>query len=249
MRTRASLCLLMSLACLAAPAMGSDRTAVPAIVQLAAQTAAAEYTGILVHERHISIRAQLGPVHFTNDNDAVLLMTDGVYRHVHFTRMLENGHPVGAEKLAQRESSDNADLANGNGAFHQPFDLRYTGEYTFTAEPAAPVSSGSQTLHFTSTYHDVAHGAGTMVIDPSSGRVLSLNYTPYVLPQHADSGTVSETFGQALPGLWTIVRIDSVYTGHAFLVSGRGTVTEVLDNFHRFSDPDAGLAFYRTALR
>jgi hypothetical protein len=77
--------------------------------------------------------------------------------------------------------------------------------------------------------------------------VLDLHYTPFVFPEHANSGTTTETFGEPIAGLWTIVRIDRVYGGRVLFVSGHGTMAEVLDHFHRFPDQSAGVAFYRSS--
>ena len=87
-----------------------------------------------------------------------------------------------------------------------------------------------------------------MVVDAASGRVTSLSYTPYVFPDHASAGSVTETFGDALPGLWTIVRIDRTYNGRVLFVTGHGVATETLDHFHRFANANLGFAFFRTAI-
>jgi len=247
MRARAFLCLLSFLS-LGGGAFASAPPVVPAVVTFAAQTAAMENAGVIVHERHIAISAQAGPVHFSQENDAVLLMTDGTYRHIHFTRILENGHLKSIDQMAKTEDASNDALARGNGYFKQPFDRRYLSDYAYEEEAACDCKTGQVAVRFTSALRDEQHGSGQMIVDASSGHVLSLMYTPFVFPDHASAGSVTETFGQALPGLWTIVRIDRTYSGRVLLVTGRGNVSEVLDHFHRFSDPDAGLAFYRTAL-
>lgn len=219
---------------------------VPAIVAQAAQTAALENAGVTVHERHITLVAEAGPAHFSQSNDAIMLMADGEYTHIHFLRIVENGHTLSQKDVAKREQENNQMLERGQGVFKQPFDRRYLGDYQYTTSPCG-CDIDAIDVHFSSLLQDDQHGSGTMRIDPATGHVLALTYTPNVLPDHANSATITETFGQALPGLWTIVRIDRTYSGRVFIVSGHGTVSEVLDHFHHFTDAEMGEAFYRTA--
>jgi hypothetical protein len=248
MRARTALCLLVTSALpLNAGANALLSPNVPAIVAQAAQTAALENAGVTVHERHIALVAQAGPAHFTQQNDAIMLMTDGEYAHIHFLRIEENGHTLSANDVAKREAESNATLERGEGVFKQPFDHRFLGDYQYTTAPCA-CDSNDIDVHFSSLLRDDQHGAGTMRIDPATGHVLELTYTPNVLPEHANSGTVTETFGQALAGLWTIVRIDRVYAGRVLFVGGHGTVTETLDHFHHFTDAGTGEDYYHMAM-
>lgn len=247
MRVRILICLL-TICALGLPARASAPTSsVPAVVQQAAQTAALENSGVTVHERHITLSAEAGPARFTQSNDAIMLMIDGEYTHIHYLHIEEKGRALGPNDVAKRESANNQDLERGVGVFKQPFDRRYVADYQYTTVPCA-CDAGEIDVHFTSLMHDDQHGAGTMRIDESSGHVMELTYTPNVLPDHANSATISETFGQALPGLWTIVRIDRVYDGRLLFVSGHGAVTEVLDHFHHFTNAGTGEEYYRTAM-
>jgi hypothetical protein len=220
---------------------------VPPIVARAAQTAALESFGVIVLERHITLSAAAGPAHFSQSNDAIMLMNDATYEHIHYLRIEENGHVLSASETAKREAANNHDLEAGKDVFKQPFDRRYLTDYQYTIVPCA-CASGEIAVHFTSPIADALHGTGDMHIDEVSGHVLDLVYTPNVLPEHANAGLVSETFGQALPGLWTIVRIDRTYSGRVLFVGGHGTVTEMLDHFHHFTDAEVGEAYYRTAM-
>lgn len=247
MCARIVLCLL-TICALTLPARASaPLSSIPAVVQQAAQTAAFENAGVTVHERHITISAEAGPAHFSQSNDAIMLMTDGVYTHIHYLHIEEKGHALAASDVAKRETANNRELEQGAGFFKQPFDRRYTADYQYTTAPCV-CNSGEVDVHFASLMRDDQHGIGTMRIDEATGHVMELTYTPYVLPDRANSATISETFGQALPALWTIVRIDRVYSGRVLFVSGHGTVTEVLDNFHHFTNAGTGEAYYRTAM-
>jgi hypothetical protein len=218
------------------------------IVVHAAQVAALESFGVIVHERHVTLTAAAGPAHFSQSNDAIMLMTDATYSHIHYLRIEENGHVLSASETAKREAANNRDLEEGKVVFKQPFDQRYLADYQYTIVPCSACASGEVQVHFTSPIADTQHGVGDMHIDSATGHVLDLEYTPNVLPDRANTGLVTETFGQALPGLWTIVRIDRTYSGRVLFVGGHGTVTEVLDHFHHFTDAGVGEAYYRTAM-
>src|ERR1700677_624911 len=237
MSLRLLLCLLTMFA-FAVNASARAASGVPPIVAHAAETAALESVGVIVHERHVTLTAAAGPAHFSQSNDAIMLMNDATYSHIHYVRIEENGHVLSASEMAKREATNNRDLEAGKDVFKQPFDRRYLADYQYTIVPCL-CASGEIAVHFTSPLADTQHGAGDMHIDQISGHVLDLEYTPNVLPEHANTGLVTETFGQALPGLWTIVRIDRTYSGRVFFVGGHGTVTEVLDHFHHFTDAEA----------
>ncbi len=246
MRARVFLCLLSLSAVVLGATSASAQPGIPAIVAQAAQFTAVETSGIIVHERHMSVIAAAGPAHFSEMNDDVLLLSDGAYRHIHFLRMAENGRTLSADQMLKRENANNVEFEHGEGFFKQPFDRRYLTDYSYAVTSA---SGDLITVAFASALRDEQHGKGEMIVDATSGRISSLTYTPYVFPDHASGGTVTETFGEALPGLWTIVRIDSTYSGRVLFVTGHGAATETLDHFHRFTNAGVGFAFYRTAMQ
>jgi hypothetical protein len=249
MGSRALLCLLSICATAfgAASASVSAQSGIPPIVSQAAEQSAMASAGVIVHERHMSVTAVAGPAHFSESNDALLLLSDGAYRHIHFLHMAENGKVLGPDQVLKRESQDNRAFEHGTGFFKQPFDRRYLTDYTYRLTPSSDAAHVE--VSYSSALHDEQHGMGEMTIDAATGRVMSVAYTPYVFPDHASNGTVTETFGEPLPGLWTIVRIDQTYGGRVLFVTGHGAVTETLDHFRRFTDADAGLDYYRTAMQ
>ena len=220
---------------------------VPPVVQRVVQRNAAGVRGVIVHDRHTTIDVHAGPVHFTQTNDAVLFMIDGTDRRVRFVEVMQNGR---AETVQQREKMGDdvtEQLLHGKGFFKEPYDPHYALDYTYSIDSACVCPSGEIEIQFTSALHDDQHGSGEMRINAATDRVRTETYTPFVFPPHADGGTIIETLGEPLPGLWTIVRIDRYYTGHAFLVTGHGVVTETLDRFRRFPNTRMGLDYYRNA--
>lgn len=246
MRLPLLLCLL-TICALGVHTSACASSGIPPIVARAAQTAALEDSGVTVHDRHITLVAVAGPAHFSQSSDAIMLMNDSTYAHIHYLHIEENGHVLNASEMAKREAANNHELEAGKDVFKQPFDQRYLADYQYAIVPCV-CANGEVAVHFTSRIADAQHGAGDMHIDEATAHVLDLAYTPNVLPDHANAGLASETFGEAVPGLWTIVRIDRTYGGRVLFVTGHGTVTEVLDNFHHFTDAEAGQAYYHSAM-
>ncbi len=215
---------------------------IPDIVRHAASFNSTSLSGIIVEQRHVALQAAAGPMHYAEENDAIVLIQDGQYKHVRYLRMDKNGATASNEEVAQRERQNNDDLARGKGFFKQPYDARYLGDYSYT-ETQCACATHARSIQFRSIVRDDQHGDGTMTIDPATGRVLSLTYTPDVMPPHASSGTVTETFGEAVPGVWTIISIDHSYTGRVAFFHGSGTLAERHDHFQRFDNRVAAMEF------
>ena len=203
--------------------------------------------GVTVNERHINVEVSAGPVHYSERNDAVVMLVEGAFSRLRYLRIVENGHEVSQEKMAEREAQNNRDLERGLGFFKQPFDQRYLSDYAYVSDANCACAAGEIAVSFRSLVRDDQHGDGVMRIDTANGRVHDVTYTPDVLPAHANSATTTETFGSPLPGRWTIVRIDREYHGHVAFFGGNGKVTETLDHFRRLPTPEAGLATLRAA--
>lgn len=215
---------------------------IPDAVERAASVNATMLSGILVEQRHVDLTASAGPAHYTEQNDAVILIEDGQYTHVRYLRIVQNGKTLSNDQVAQREAQNNDDLEHGKSFFKQPFDSRYLQDYTFT-EAQCTCGPHAHQIAFHSEVRDDQHGDGTMTIDTSTWRIMSLTYTPDVMPPHASSGTTVELFGEAVPGVWTVVGIDHSYSGHVAFIHGSGTMTERNDHFQRFGNPVAAMHF------
>jgi hypothetical protein len=220
---------------------------VPDAVERAAAFNNVSLSGVLVQERHVDFSASAGPVHASEQNDAVVMLQDGQYKHVRYLRIVSNGKTLSADKVAERESQNNTDLDRGKSFFKQPFDSRYLRDYTYEETDCAPCATRERAVAFRSETRDDQHGDGTMIIDASSGRVMTVTYTPNVMPDHASDATVVETFGEAAPGVWTIISIERTYSGHVAFFRGSGKMTEKLDHFQRFVNPYAGMEYLQRA--
>ncbi len=220
------------------PAPGAPGSPMPSIVERAAAWNRADLGGVIVHQRHITVAVSAGPAHYSEQNDAAVMMQDGQYTVVRYLRVVKEGKTLGQADLAQRDSDNARDLQRGAAFFKQPYDARYLRDYSYTVPGECQCASGEMLVAFQSLTRDDQHGDGTMRIDSTTGRVLSVTYIPNVLPKHANTGQTTETFGEPIPGLWTIVSIERTYSGHVAFFSGSGKVDETMDHFQRFGDPD-----------
>lgn len=200
--------------------------------------------GVVGMQRHFSTEVHVGAITHEEQSDSGLLLEDGRFAKIAYFRIVRDGHPLSPAQIQQRDDQTNQAWAAGKVFFKEPYDERYMSDYTLTlAQPSCsgcPI--GTQGVNFSSALHDSQHGSGTMYIDTRTGRVVKLTYTPYVLPAHASSGSVTEVGGEGLPDLWYALRISQTYRGSLFLMNGSGTFDGVFDNFRRFASLDAGEA-------
>lgn len=228
------------------PLTASAQGTVPSVVRKAAAQNESSLGGTVVNERHIAIHVNAGPAHYDEQNDALVVMKDGAFERLRYTRVVRNGRTFESGDLAQRNDEINSDFARGTGFFKQPYDRRYFDDYVYGDQLACRCTANESQITFRSVVRDDQHGDGTMRIDNATGRVVEVVYTPNVLPNHANSATTTESFGEAAPGIWTIVRIERTYGGRVAFVRGSGRVVETLDHFRHFPSIDAGFAFLRS---
>lgn len=200
--------------------------------------------GVVGMQRHFATEVNGGLVKHGEQSDSAQLMQDGRFVKIAYYRIVRDGHPFTPSQIQQRNAETNKDWAMGKVFFKEPYDHQYMSDYSFE-QPQAECSAcpaGTWAVSFASTIHDSQHGSGVMYINTSNAHVVKLTYSAYVLPPHASSGSVTETGGQALPGLWYVVRIDETYRGHAFVMTGTGTFTGIFNQFRRFPSLGAGEA-------
>lgn len=210
--------------------------AAPAIVQRASKAYAAELHGYIGMQRHFTTDIKGGLVFHVEQSDSGILLHNGYFVAAQYYRITRDGKASDAKQIADRTKQTNADWLAGKVFFKEPYDPRFLRDYSFIERmPCAACRSGTARVDFGTSAADAQHGRGTMWIDRATGQVLRLTYIPNALPPHATSGSVSETSGMALPGLWYVVRIDETYHGHVLILSGVGTFTGIFDQFRRFS--------------
>jgi hypothetical protein len=220
---------------------------IPEAVERAASFNSNSLSGVIVEQRHIDLKASAGPMHYAEQNDAIVLLEDGELKHVRYLRITQNGNTVSDDQVAQRETQNNDDLDHGKMFFKQPYDAHYIHDYAYNVMDCASCGSREQHIAFHSEVRDDQHGDGTMIVDPSTGHVMSVTYSPNVMPQRASSGTTVETFGEAAPGVWTIVSIDRTFGGHVAFFKGSCTMTERMDHFQRFGNSVAAMQYLQRA--
>lgn len=230
---------------LVATQLQGGRAQQPATAQALVAQAEGFYTaqvrGIIGFQRHFSTLVDAHIVRHTERSDSGFLMKDGVFVKIKYYRVADDDKAFDRSKLDGRDSQTNTDWAAGKIFFKEPYDRRFTADYRFadSSAPCAACPAGTTAVSFASDVHDAQHGAGTMWIEKKSGRVIELTYAAYALPQHATSGSVSESGSQAMPDSWLVTRIVEQYRGHAFVMTGTATFTGTFDHFARFETLEA----------
>ncbi len=115
--------------------------------------------------------------------------------------------------------------------FHVPYDERYLGEYRYTVD--------GNIVYFHALVRDGFHGDGTFTTD-AAGDVTEVDYTPCVLPPHADAGTIRVTRGRWAAGYWGATAIHEEFSGRQLFVVGHMTLDVVLS--HRAVYPSVAAA-------
>jgi hypothetical protein len=222
------------------PLAAQDDT--PPIVRHAVAAYTAELHGNLAFSRHLSFELHVGPMTRLVRNEVGILMHDGSYIRTKYYSGESNGKVDSDADLRREEDRANSDLASGRGFFKRPVDTRYMADYRFEPAACETCPRGAEGVKFTSVVRDAQHGDGLMQIRKASGRVLSIEYSINRPPDHASQAQVVETFGDALPDLWTCIAVEEIYHGRVGFVSGNATLHYTLDHFRRFSQQDAAVA-------
>ncbi len=206
--------------------------AVPAIVTRVAQRTQQTERGVVGVRVHRVFDVHAGPYHRHDDLQFSAVEENGAIVKVRIVTQTTNGKETDANTKAQTanryEHPAPADL------FDRPFDARYINDYTYTVVDA-------NTVRFTSSIHDAAHGDGTFTID-SADDVTSYQYTPNVYPQYTTSGNVTDTRAQVLPNYWALTQELYQYKGHYSIFGAAATATITYGNYARFSDLSTALS-------
>jgi hypothetical protein len=213
----------------------------PPIVRHALATYVAEHRGNLAFSRHLTFQLHVGPISRDVRNEVGILMHNGEYVRTKYYSAETNGKAEGDADLQRDEERANDDLASGRGFFKRPVDPHFVDDYRF--EPAdCDCPRSVDAIRFTSTVRDAQHGDGVVRIEKASGRVVSIEYAMNKPPDHASQGRVVETYGDALPDLWTCVAVEETYSGRVGFVGGSATLHYTFDHFRRFSEQTAAIA-------
>jgi hypothetical protein len=176
-------------------------------------------------------------------NEVGVLMRDGEYVKTKYYSGFTNGKADSDDDLRKQEDHANDDLSAGKGFFKRPIDPRYADDYHFeTTTCDDDCHHDSVAFKFTSLVRDAQHGDGTLVVDKTTGRTYSIEYDMNKPPDHAASGHALETYGEAMPGLWTCLRAEEDYKGRMGFIGGGATLSYSYDHFRRYAQSEAAVA-------
>lgn len=205
---------------------------VPAIVVLAAQRTLQAERGVVGFRLHRVFEVHAGPYGRHDDLEFAGVYEDGRLLKVRVLHQQIGGRETD-EGTKAKTAAGYEHPAPGD-VFARPFDAPSFPGYTY--EMADP-----HTVRFIAIARDSAHGDGTFVTN-AAGDVLSIQYTPDVMPQYARSGSVADERAEVLPGYWAMTREVQQYSGRYAIFRGGATVTITQSAFVRFPDTATAIA-------
>lgn len=191
-------------------------TSAPAdIVQRAAALFASASRGVIAFRSHAVVRTSPHFARPDQTDDAVIVDLDG---HATSVRGRDAAGPSATE-----------------AAIHQPYDVRYLGEYRYAPAPCTGCVPGSIAIAYDTDVHDAAHGRGVMVLDERTARVLRVTAQPFVVPRPATTGTITTTWGTTAAG-WFPVSAEGTFSGRIGPFGGHATLTQAFTAYKRYPD-------------
>jgi hypothetical protein len=207
-------------------------TAAPPAVEQVAQRFAATTRGVVSYRLHRVLDVRAAFLRRHEDLSLHAISVDGTIVRVRIQSYTIDGKPASAadsQSMTQAYESPQA-----GQRFRLPFDPHYSAEYEFSA-------SAPETMAFTSTIRDAAHGNGRFTYDTDYD-VISYTYAPNALPPHASSGSIADKRGEVLPGYWGLTRETQDYKGRYGPFAGRAHEDVDFSGYRRFADVQSALA-------
>lgn len=203
--------------------------AVPAIVTQAAERTQTAERGIVGTRVRRVFDVHAGPYSRHDEMEFAAVYQDGQLIKMHIIYQRVGGKETDAATKADTERKY-LHPAPGD-LFERPYDPRHAGDYTFEV-------AGPQTVRFKTLVRDAGHGDGTFTVD-GAYNVVSVQYAPAAMPQHATSGTVTDQREQVLPGYWAVTREVQQYSGRYAIFGGGATATITQGSFTRYPSAEA----------
>jgi hypothetical protein len=212
---------IVTLACVplcAGAASAAGTAAAPAdaagVVQRVAEAYAEQSRGVVGFHTHVAVRTVERVVPHDQTDEAWFVYEDG---------------------RVVRSAGDPNGPAAAEAAAHQPYDVRYLGEYAYASAACAGCAAGTVAIAYTGAPHDALHARGVLVIDTRLARIVRSTTQPYVVPRPGRSGSLTTTWGATDAG-WFPVATDGTFAGRVGPFSGRATLTQRFSGYKRFHD-------------
>lgn len=205
---------------------------IPAIVVQAAQQTQRLERGIVGFRLRRVFDVHAGPYHRHDDMELAEVSEDGRVLKVRILYQKVGGRETDAGTKAQTEQG--YEHPGPHDVFARPFDLDHTAQYTYD-----PPQTNAVTFH--AIVRDAAHGDGTFSVD-AQDNVVSVQYSPAVLPPYTNAGTIDQERSSVLPDYWALTQEVHHYRGRYLIFGGGATVTITQTHFTRFPTASAALS-------
>ena len=185
-----------------------------ALIKRVAATFAEQARGVFGFRSHATVRSAERILPHDQVEDAWFVFSDG--------RLVKSGGTPGGPASAET-------------AAHQPYDVRYVGEYRFASTACARCAPGTVAIAYDSPVHDAVHGRGQLTIDAQTARILTQTTQPFVVPKPARTGSLATTWAET-PAGWYPVSTVGTFIGRVGPLSARATLTQQFTNYRRYAE-------------
>jgi hypothetical protein len=117
---------------------------------------------------------------------------------------------------------------------HEPYREAYLGEYIYALAPCRSCTSSEVAIRFEAREHDVTHAFGQLVVDRTSGRIVTSSETPYKLPWPTRSGTLDATWGD-VADTWLPIGVHGTFVGRIGPFVGHADYRQALSAYERYA--------------
>jgi hypothetical protein len=201
-----------------------------AFAHTVAQAYAAATRGILTFVAVSVLDAHGGPFHRHGFSETAYEEADGQPIRKRVLRAVDDGRTAGPDALVARSTTP--DAPSSRFGMRLPVLPAAVDDYAF----AKPTTSGDiETVDFTATVRDEAHGDGTITYLHGENRIATIVLRPAVLPAHATSMTTTLEFGRVSDDRWDVVKITHAFTGREGFISGSGTSVTTYERYRPFT--------------
>lgn len=215
-------------------------TDVMARVRQAAEVFARESHGVVGFRVVTDTEVKSLLYHTTTHAESFVVASEALPTRLVIDLLRTDGLEAGSDKRQEEERKNNEAFRAGHKYLRLPFDRRFLDAYTYQWDEASRPGE-EPAIRFASAVKDEAHGCGTMRLD-GEDHVISLHFTPNVLPNLVSAGFVAYQRGEVWQGAFGNLSMHGEYQGAYGPIKGTVTIEQHYDRYRRYGSVEAAIA-------